>query len=122
MRDLSQCIPVYVGSCIVDFCDPHDLERYKRAANAELEFITKKKTGKVVQINLKPLADESAMKSHGDPRPTYEEHLGNHTVTMLKRVNRKTGSLVRWHPDAKFNPKRFNPDSLQSSAVRALSK
>jgi hypothetical protein len=112
-------IPVFVGPRIVQMCDPISVRRYIGAANAEI--VRKRKTGQIVQVNLLSHGDDSMEKSAKDSQhPTYEEHVGPHSLVMLKRVDPETGQLVRWSAHDQFNPRRFNPDTVQRSAVAAL--
>jgi hypothetical protein len=112
-------IPVFVGSRIVDMCDPVSVRRYIGAANAEV--VRKRKTGQIVQVNLLAYGDDSQRRSaHDNAHPTYEEHLESGLLTVLKRVDSETGQLVRWSDRDQFNPRRFNPDTIPKSAVAAL--
>ncbi|HZV06191.1 MAG TPA: hypothetical protein VE999_14025 [Gemmataceae bacterium] len=109
-------IRVFAGPRIIDVCDSVSVRRYIGAPNAEV--IRKRKTGQIVQINLLSYGDDSVQKPrHDSDHSTYEEHLGAHTLLMLKRVDPETGQLVRWSDRDQFNPRRFNPDTVQSSAV-----
>ena len=87
-------------------CDRVGVRRYIGAANAEV--VRKRKTGEIVQINLHPHGDDSLLKPKGDSaHPTYEEHVGLRSLTMLKRVDPETGQLVRWSDRDQFNPIKF---------------
>jgi len=109
-------ILVFAGPRIIDICDQISVRRYIGAANAEI--VRKRKTGQIVQINLHQHGDDSSRKSLGDSdHPTYEEHVGAQSLVMLKRVDPETGQLVHWNESDQFNPRRFNPDVLLTSAA-----
>ena len=109
-------IPVFAGPRIIDMCDPISVRRYIGAANAEV--VRKRKTGQIVQVNLLSRGDDSAEKpTHDSNQPTYEEHVGVHSLVMLKRVDPETGQLVRWSDRDRFNPRRFNPDMVPAIAA-----
>jgi len=108
-------IHVFAGPRIIDTCDSISVRRYIGAANAEI--VRKRKTGEIVQVNLLSHGDDSLEKSsHDGHYPTYDEHVGAQTLLTLKRVDSKTGQLVRWSDRDQFNPHRFNPDLVQTSA------
>ena len=112
-------IPVFAGPRIIDLCDAISVRRYIGAANAEI--VRKRKTGQIVQVNLLAHSDDSQSKSvHDSGYPTYDEHVGSHSLVMLKRVDAETGQLVRWSSRDRFNPRRFNPDLVRQSVVAAL--
>ena len=112
-------IPVFAGPRIVDICDLISVRRYVGAANVEI--VRKRKTGQIVQVNLLAHGDDSQKKpGHDGGYPTYDEHLGSHSLVMLKRVDAETGQLVRWSGRDQFNRRRFNPDLVRQSAVAAL--
>lgn len=103
-------IPVYAGSRIIALCDAVSVRRFLEAANAEV--VRKRKTNQIVQVNLASHGDDSMLRSAGDgSSPTYEERLEPHTLVTLKRYD--DGRLVRWGEGDGFNPRRFNPDSVQ---------
>lgn len=104
-------IPVFAGPRIIACCDAVSIRRFIGAANAEV--VRKRKTGQIVQVNLASYGDDSKLRSTSDgASPTYDEHLDQHTMTMLKRCDTQTGRLVRWDSDDTFNPRRFNPDHV----------
>ena len=109
-------IRVFAGPRIIDTCDSVSVRRYIGAANVEI--VRKRKTGEIVQVNLLSHGDNSLEKSsHDSHHPTYDEHVGAQSLLVLKRVDPKTGQLVRWSDRDQFNPRRFNPDLIQASAV-----
>lgn len=109
-------IRVFAGPRIIDVCDSVSIRRYIGAPNAEV--VRKRKTGQIVQVNLLSHGDDSLEKPRQDSdHPTYEEHVGDHSLVMLKRIDPETGQLVRWSDRDQFNPRRFNPDTVPSSAV-----
>jgi hypothetical protein len=109
-------ILVFVGPRIVEICDDVSVRRYIGAPNAEL--VRKRKTGQIVQVNLKPHGDDSLRPSlHDDAGPTYREQVGPHPLVEIKRLNPATGQLVRWSDRDKFNPRRFNPDAIPTSVI-----
>ena len=113
-------IRVFAGPRIIDTCDSTTVRRYIGAPNAEI--VRKRKTGQIVQVNLLPHGDDSLVKPrHDSDHPTYDEHVGPHSLVMLKRVDPETGQLVRWSDRDQFNPRRFNPDTIQSSALASRS-
>ena len=109
-------IPVFAGPRIIAYCDAVGVRRFIGAANAEV--VRKRKTNKIVQINLLSHGDDSMLRSTADgPKPTYNERLDVHTVTALKRYDDRTGQLVRWDADDSFDPQRFNPDHVQTARL-----
>jgi hypothetical protein len=89
-------IPVYSGNRVIALCTPEAARRYADVPNAEV--IRKRKTGRIVQINLCSAGDDSGRtsESRGNPlKYTYLEALGDpvdaHCHT-LKRV----GHSVHW--------------------------
>ncbi len=105
-------VPVYAGPRIIAFCDAVSVRRFLDAANVEI--VRKRKTGKIVQINLASYGDDSKLPSIvGNANPTYEERLETHTLIMLKRFDERTQRLECWGDDDSFNPQRFNPDRVQ---------
>jgi hypothetical protein len=111
-------IPVFAGPRIIDMCDGVSVRRYIGAANAEV--VRKRKTGQIVQVNLRQHGDDSLRRpAHDNARPTYAEHLGSRSLVMLKRVDPTTGQLVRWSDADQFNPRRFNSDGIEASVVVA---
>ena len=107
---------VFVGPRIIEICDDVSVRRYIGAPNAEV--VRKRKTGQIVQVNLKPHGDDSLRPSlHDDAGPTYREQLGPHPLVVIKRLNPATGQLVRWSDRDKFNPRRFNPDAIPTSVI-----
>lgn len=112
----SKKILVFAGPRIIDMCDAIGVQRYIGAPNVEV--VRKRKTGQIVQVNVLSHGDDSQQKSGLDNgQPTYEEHVGSHSLVMLKRVDAETGQLVRWSDRDQFNPHRFNPDRVQQSAL-----
>ena len=109
-------IRVFAGPRIIDTCDAISVRRYVGAPNAEI--VRKRKTGEIVQVNLLSHGDDSVEKPrHDSHHPTYEEHVGAQSLLTLKRVDPEAGQLVRWSDRDQFNPHRFNPDLIQTSAV-----
>lgn len=107
-------IPVFAGPRIIDMCDRVSVQRYIGAANAEV--VRKRKTGQIVQVNLRSHGDDSlAPSARRNARPTYEERLESRSMIMLKRFNPETGQLVCWSERDQFNPHRFNPDTAQAA-------
>ena len=105
-------IPVFAGPRIIACCDAVSIRRFIGAPNAEV--VRKRKTNEIVQVNMASHGDDSMLRSTGDgPRPTYDEHLEVHTLTVLKRYDDETGRLVHWDSDDRFNPRRFNPDHVK---------
>jgi hypothetical protein len=99
---------------------PSSAARYLYCPNSEV--ILKRKTKEVVQINLYSVSDDSSVRSTaGSPASTYREELGDDHLTVLKKV-RRGGRLVKWNDRDGFNPFRFNPDLIETSYVRALSR
>jgi len=93
-------IPVFAGPRIIDICDAISVRRYLEATNAEV--VRKRKSGQIVQVNLSEHGDDSLLLSRFDDcHPTYLEHVGSHPVVMLKRLDPRTGQLLRWPSEDK---------------------
>jgi len=107
-------IPVFAGPRIIDMCDHVSVRRYLDAANAEV--VRKRKTGQIVQVNLRAHGDDSLTpSSRRNARPTYEEQLESRSMIMLKRFDPETGQLVCWSDRDQFNPRRFNSDAPEAA-------
>jgi len=105
--------------------DEATMLRYAGAKNVRL--VKRKRDQAVVQVNVVIVLEEPEVGRNGKPvrgigpnstHPTYEEELSSGPLVLLKRINGE-GEFERWPSDEGFNPKRFNPDALTSSLVRA---
>lgn len=96
-------------------CSPEQAQRIAQAPNAEA--IRKRKTGQIVQVNLRSVEDDCGRRPSASVGPVYAEHLEYGSVTVLAIYDETEGRLRRWDHSDGFNPRRFNPDSIPESAV-----
>lgn len=112
-------IPIYSGDALTGFVrDEATLDRYRRAVNVELKYGGKG----VASVHVKPVLtvdDGGRGVGANSMLPTYSEELVTGPLCMLKRVN-EWGEFECWSARDGFNPRRFNPDTVASSNVRAL--
>jgi hypothetical protein len=76
-----------------------------------------------VRVNVEPLVSDRGITpgaaGRADLKLTYDEVVGGQSLTVLKRFDEETGSYVYWSDEEGFNPRRWNPDSVRTSLVRA---
>jgi hypothetical protein len=103
---------VYAGERLVERCDPARARQLARASNVEV--VRARKTGAIVRLLVTQMVGDEGDGGRGgrDPGFTYSEQLGGHAVTILKLYDEDTGRYVHWPEDARFDPRRFNPDLL----------
>lgn len=110
-------IPVISGARIVALVCAEHAARIAAAPNAEA--VRKRKTGRIVQINLKSHGDDSDLRSYGTVGSVYQEELLSKRagLTVLAICNDLEGGLRRWDEKDRFAPRRFNPDLIPSTEV-----
>jgi len=87
-----------------------------RCAGAANAKVRKTNRGRILEIHIIPVADDSGKKSIGlnSLLPTYKEPNPGcaRKLVTLKRVDAETGALVRYDDQEGFTPGRFNPDNV----------
>jgi hypothetical protein len=110
-------IPIFQGERHLGFVrDAGTLRRYSDATNVKLV----RKRGTILRIEVTAVpADPDTARGIGpnSVMATYEDSFPTGPLTTLKRIN-PDGHFERWGADDGFNPRRFNPDQVASSAVR----
>ncbi len=102
---------------VVDWCSEVSARRYFHAPNAKI--IRKHKTRQVVEVHLLDFGDETNIRSmSGGASSTYEDSLaeGERHLVTLKIWDPHLQCYRKWNHTDAFDPRRFNPDRLPTTA------